>query len=64
MPVFSFYHLNMELNDLTIIICLRKSEVSVERILVCYVNEKLMGHGIHICHAPIPMTSLICYRSK
>ena len=36
-----------ELNDLRIIICLRKSEVTVERISVCNVIEKLLGHGIH-----------------
>ena len=29
------------------IICLRKSEVTVERISVCTVIEKLMEHGIH-----------------
>ena len=38
---------NTELNDLRIIICLRKSEVTVERISICNVNEKLMEHGIH-----------------
>ena len=35
------------LNDLRIIICLRKSEVTVENISVCNVIEKLMEHGIH-----------------
>ena len=38
---------NLELNDLRIIICLRKSEDIVERISVCNVIEKLMEHGIH-----------------
>ena len=38
---------NTELIDLSRIICLRKSEVSVERISVCIVIEKLMEHGIH-----------------
>ena len=38
---------NTELIDLRIIICLRKFEVSVERISVCNVIEKLMEHGIH-----------------
>ena len=38
---------NMELNDLRIIICLRKSEVTNERILVCSIIENLMDHGIH-----------------
>ena len=36
-----------ELNDLRKIICLRKSEVSVESISVCYVTEKSEKHGIH-----------------
>ena len=38
---------NTELNDLRKIICLRKPEVSVERISVSYVTENLAGHGIH-----------------
>ena len=38
---------NTELNDLRIIICLRKSEVTVEMISVYNVTEKLMDHGIH-----------------
>ena len=38
---------NAELNDLRKIICLRKSEVSVERISACDVNENLVEHGIH-----------------
>ena len=42
--LFSF---NTELYDLRIIICLRKSEVSVERILVFNVIENLMEHGEH-----------------
>ena len=33
--------------DLRINICLRKSEVTAERISVCNVIEKLMEHGIH-----------------
>ena len=40
---------NTELNDLRIIIYLRKSEidvVTVERISVCNVTETLMEHGI------------------
>ena len=49
---------NTELNDLRIIICLRKSEVAVEKNSVCNVNAKLMEHGIHcLSHAPKPMTS-------
>ena len=39
--------LNTELNDLKIIICLRKSEVTAERISVCNVIKILMEHGIH-----------------
>ena len=38
---------NTELNDLRKNICLRKSEVSVERISVCNVVEILEEHGIH-----------------
>ena len=38
---------NPELNDLRKIICLSKSEVSVERISVCNVNEQLAEHSIH-----------------
>ena len=38
---------NMDLNDSRIIICLRKLEVTVKRIPVCNVTEKLMEHGIH-----------------
>ena len=37
----------MELNDLRIIVCLRKSEVTAERISVYDVTEKLMEHGVH-----------------
>ena len=35
-----------ELNDLRKMICLKKSEVSVERISVCNVTEILAEHGI------------------
>ena len=38
---------NTELNNLRIVICLRKSEITVERISVCNVIEKLMENGIH-----------------
>ena len=38
---------NSELNDLRKNICLRKSEVSVERISVCNFIENLEEHGIH-----------------
>ena len=40
-------NIDTELNDLRISICLRKSEVTVERISVCNAVEKLMEHGIH-----------------
>ena len=39
--------LNTELNDLRKNICLRKSEVSVERISVCNAIENLAEHGIN-----------------
>ena len=43
------YISNLELNDerKLICFCLRKSEVSVERIPVRYVIENLAEHGIH-----------------
>ena len=40
--VHKFFY-NAELNDERKIICLRKSEVSVERISVCNVTEKING---------------------
>ena len=43
------YKKNTELNELRIPVCSRKSEVYVERISVCNLNENLAGHGIH-CH--------------
>ena len=44
--------------DLRIIICLRKFERTVERIPVCNVVKKLMEHGIHCLHSPIPIDLL------
>ena len=38
---------NTELNDMRKAICLRKCEVSVERISVCNVIGNLAEHGIH-----------------
>ena len=38
---------DFNINDLRKFICLRKSEVSVERISVCNVTENLAEHGIH-----------------
>ena len=52
------------INDLRIIICSRNSEVFVERISVCNVDETLEEHGIHSCHAPEPTASYICYHSN
>ena len=37
---------NTELNDIRIIICLRKSEVTVKRISVSNFIEKMVEHGI------------------
>ena len=42
------------LNDLRMIFCSRKSEVSVIRILVCYGVENL---AYTVCHVPILVTS-------
>ena len=39
--------MNTELNDLRIIICLKKSGATIERISVCNATEILMEHGIH-----------------
>ena len=47
--------LNTELNNLRIIICLKKSEVTAESISVCYVIEKIDG-AWHTLPA-IPMMS-------
>ena len=38
---------NSKLNDLRKILCLKKSKVSVERILVCNAIENLAERGIH-----------------
>ena len=35
------------MNDLGIIICYRKSKVTIEKSSVCNVIEKLMKHDIH-----------------
>ena len=45
----SSFKLNTELNDLRIIICLRKSEITVERISICNVIEKLMEYDCLPC---------------
>ena len=51
----------MELNDLRKIICLRKSEVSVERISVCSVIENLAEHDIR-CLPCICTSDVIPYK--
>ena len=49
---------NYGINDSRKIMCSRTSEVSVERITVCYVIENLTEHDIQCtCHVPIFMTS-------
>ena len=45
--VFFFFTDNMKLNDLRMIICLKKCKVSVKRIPVCNVMEKMAKYGIH-----------------
>ena len=49
----------MELNKFRKIICLRKSEVSIERISVCNIIENLAEHGIHCL--PCSYTNEITY---
>ena len=60
-PRFCKFHIIMitydtELNVSKIMICLRKSEVSVERILVCNVLKSSPSVAFTVCHALIPMT--------
>ena len=43
----------MELNGLRIVICLRRSEVSIEMIQFCNVIEKLADQEKHFFHALI-----------
>ena len=57
------YMYNTELNDLRIIVCLRKSEVSVEKISVCRVTENLTKHGIY-CLPCQKQPHHKCYRNK
>ena len=49
--------LNLELNDLRKNICLRKSEVSGEKIPGIMSLKKLWSMAYTACHAPIPVTS-------
>ena len=48
---------NTELNNLRNIICLRKSDISIERISICNVIENWWSMAYTVCHAPIQMTS-------
>ena len=52
-----FYIINRELNDLRIINCLTKSEVTVEKVSVFSLIERFASIAYSVCHAPIPMTS-------
>ena len=47
MCLMSFHACNKELNELRIVICLTKSEVTVERISVCNFVEKLIEYAIY-----------------
>ena len=57
--------MNTELNDLRIIICLRTSEVSIERVAVCNVIQKknLAEHGIYclLCYNTYDVIYLLPY---
>ena len=61
----SITSVDTELNNLRTIICLRKSEVTVEKISVCNVSEKLMGHGIHglarFCSRDVTIAAVTSY---
>ena len=48
-------------NDMRNILCLRKAEVSVVRILISNVIESLVGHGIHclICSYTNDVTDML-----
>ena len=49
---------NTELNDLRIIICMRKPDVPIERISVCNGAEKLVEHDITIWWS---MAYIVCH---
>ena len=56
--------IDSELNDLRKIICLRKSESSVERISVCNVIENVAEHGMHLYqwrHKYVIVTAMTLY---
>ena len=56
--------LNTDLNDMRIIICLRKFEVFVERIAACNVTENWQSIAYTVCHALKPVAPYICYHSN
>ena len=56
-PVLKLLRGITELNNLRIIICLRKAEVAVERILVFNITEHCWSMAYTVCHAPIPVKS-------
>ena len=47
----------MELNDLRIVNCLRKSEVSIERIPYAMSLKNWRSMAYSVCHASVQMTS-------
>ena len=53
-----------ELNDMRKTTCVRKSDVSVERILVCYATDNFAEHGTLSVMLVVKMTSYICYRNN
>ena len=55
---------NTEFDDLRKIICLRKFEVSVEKIQLVKSYKNWQSMAYTVSHASIPMTSFICYHSK
>ena len=59
--LFPFLH---RIYYLRIIICLRKSKVTVERVSVYNVIEKLMEHGLHCLPRSYTNDVLISYRSS
>ena len=56
--------MNTEINDLRIIICLRTSEVSIERVTVCkFIQKNLAEHGIYclLCYNTYEVIYLLPY---
>ena len=54
--LFGALRVNIELNDMRKIICLRKSEVCVEKNSVCKVIENWQSMAYTVCYAPISVT--------